>query len=299
MVLCGIALLISALKPIKNIGARKNQAGHGWRTLYHFILLLTGGYLLFGYHLIKGGATFNELVAAAALLGSGCFIFMASRLSLKSICDLNDAVQVERYRALHDPLTSLPNRILFYERIDHALSFAKREKKEIAIMIIDLNEFKEVNDTLGHQAGDTLLLQASQRLKSLLRESDTLARFGGDEFAIILPQTETMQAYKLAERLTSAILEPFTIERKSLTIGMSVGISMYPRHGSDSNTLIKHADIAMYSAKRYQKSFLLFKEEMQEEPGVNLDLNLNLDLAHAASLQGQQHAAANEKRVLN
>jgi len=294
MVIGGIALLLSALKPVKKICAYENQKHHGWGTLYHFILLFFYGYLVFGYYLMTSETSFIEFVVAMVFLGGGWFVLMVSRLSLNSICDLDDVVKAERYRALHDPLTLLPNRILFYERIDHALSFAKREQKEIAVMIIDLNEFKEVNDTLGHQAGDTLLLQASQRLKKLLRESDTLARFGGDEFAIILPQTGKVQAHMLAERLTNAILEPFVIENKSLTIGMSVGISMYPSHGNESSTLIKRADIAMYSAKRYQKSFLLFKDEMRDV----LDLNLNLDLVSAASAQEHQ-VTANEKRVLN
>ncbi len=289
-----MALLLIALQPVKKICAYKDQKHLGWGQLYHLVLLFLGGYAMFGYYLISNETTYIEFVVAMIFLGGGWFVSMVSHLSLSSIYRFNEIAKIERHRALHDPLTTLANRTLFYERIDHALALAKREKKEIALMIIDLNEFKEVNDTLGHQAGDKLLLQASQRLQGLLRESDTLARFGGDEFAIILPQTSKSQAHGLAERLTNAIHESFIIENRSLTISMSVGIAMYPHHGCDSSTLIKCADIAMYRAKRYQKAFLLFKDEMHDV----LDQNLDLDLVTTASAQ-QRQTASNERGLLN
>lgn len=294
IVICGIALLLRSLKPIKKICAYEDQKDHGWGQLYYLIWLFISGYVMFGYYVLIKEVGYIELITATLFFGAGWFLLMTGNLSLNSIKRIDKIVKVERYRALHDPLTGIANRTLFYERINHALALAKREENEIALMMIDLNEFKEVNDTLGHQTGDTLLKQASQRLKELLRESDTLARFGGDEFAVILPQTTQAQAHALAERLTNAIHTPFTIDNRSLTIGMSVGISMYPQHASDSNALIKLADIAMYSAKRYQKGFLLFENKMHDE----LNLDVDIKLISSASTRKQQ-ATANKNRVLN
>jgi len=294
MVICAIVPLLLSLRSIKMICSYEDQKQHGWKQLYYVIFIFACSYLIFGSYTLINEITYSELINATLFLGASAFILIISRLSLNSIQRIDEIAKVERYRALHDSLTALPNRTLFYERINHALALAKREKSEIALMIIDLNEFKEVNDTLGHHTGDVLLKQSSLRLKEILRESDTLARYGGDEFAVILPQTSQAQAHALAERLTNAIHTPFTIDNRSLTIGMSVGISMYPHHASDSNALIKLADIAMYSAKRYQKGFLLFENEMHDE----LNLDVDLKLISSASAHKQQ-ATANKNRVLN
>jgi len=290
MVISGIALLLSALRPINKICACENQKHYDWGLLKQLILLFVCGYAMFCYYIITNEVAFIEFVVAMIFLGGGWFVYLVTHLSLSSIEHFNEAVQTERYRALHDPLTSLPNRTLFHERINHALTFAKREQKEVALMVIDLNEFKEVNDSLGHQAGDKLLLQASQRLKEVLRESDTLARFGGDEFAVILPQTNQSQADTLAKRLTMAIRSPFIIENCSLTIGMSIGTAMYPSDGNNSESLIKHADLEMYRAKRDQKAFLTTKDQVNDP--------LDIELANAVAMQNQQ-TTANEKRPLN
>ena len=290
MVACGIILLITALRPVKEICTYENQRRHGWGLLQHLILLFICGYIIFGYYLLTNEIAFIEFVVAMIFLGGGWFVTVVSRLSLSTVEQFNQAIEAERYRALHDPLTSLPNRILFDERIDHALTFAKREQKEVALMIIDLNEFKEVNDSLGHQAGDKLLLQASERLKDVLRESDTLARFGGDEFAVILPQSTQSQANVLAKRLTIAVNSPFIIEGCRLSIGMSVGIAMYPLHGNNSEDLIKHADLEMYRAKRVQKA-LSSTNDAQDEA-------LEVDLVSVMSTR-QKPATSNEKQLLN
>lgn len=291
MVIGGITLLLSALTPIKKICSCEEQKHYDWGLLKNLILLFVCGYAMFGYYLITNEVAFIEFVVAMIFLGGGWFVSLVSRLSLRSIEHFNEAVQTERYRALHDPLTSLPNRTLFHERIDHALTFAKREQKEVALMVIDLNEFKEVNDSLGHQAGDKLLLQASQRLKEVLRESDTLARFGGDEFAVILPQTTQSQANILAKRLSMAIRSPFIIENRPLTIGMSIGTAMYPSDGNNSESLIKHADLEMYRTKREQKAFSTTNDQ--------IDDSLDIELANAVAMQKNQQAPANEKHLLN
>ena len=253
MIIGSIILLLSALNPVKKICAYEDQKHLGWGGLRHLVLLFICGHIILGYYLVTTEVALIDFVIVMVFLGSGWFVSLVSRLSLDNIERFNKILQAERHRALHDPLTALPNRILFHERIDHALTFARREQQEIALMIIDLNEFKEVNDTLGHQAGDKLLLLASQRLKEVLRESDTLARFGGNEFAVILPQSSEKQAAILAKQLTMTIHRPFIIEGCTLTIGMSVGTAMYPSHGRNSETLIKHADQKCVKQKEPKK----------------------------------------------
>ena len=291
MVIGGIALLLSGLTSVKKISAYKSQKRDDWELLQHIIFLFIAGYIIFGYYLATNEVSFSELFTAMIFLGAGWLISVVSHLSLSSIEHFNEAVQTERHRALHDPLTSLPNRTLFHERIDHALTFAKREQKEVALMVIDLNEFKEVNDSLGHQAGDKLLLQASQRLKDVLRESDTLARFGGDEFAVILPQTNQSQASILAKRLSMAIRSPFVIENCSLTIGMSIGTAMYPSDGNNSESLIKYTDLEMYRIKREQKAFSTTNDQIND--------SIDIELANAVAMQKNQQAPANEEHLLN
>lgn len=153
------------------------------------------------------------------------------------------------YQALHDSLTGLPNRTLLLERMDYQLMTAKREEQPLSLFILDLNRFKEVNDTLGHHIGDQLLIDVGHRFKACLREIDTIARLGGDEFAILLPITNHTQSETVAKKLIEAVKEPYAIEDNLLHIGVSIGIACYPNDGEDHNTLMQHADVAMYNAK--------------------------------------------------
>lgn len=151
--------------------------------------------------------------------------------------------------AFTDPLTKLPNRTLFHDRLEQAIEDAKRDYKPFALFLMDLDRFKDINDTLGHQVGDLLLQQVAARLRSKLRDIDTVARMGGDEFAILLPAVNEKHATMAARMLLQALRAPFQIEEKSLDIGASIGIALYPDHGVDANILIQRADVAMYSAK--------------------------------------------------
>lgn len=154
------------------------------------------------------------------------------------------------YLAYHDPLTSLPNRLLLNDRIDHALQHAHRENQQIAIFFIDLDRFKNVNDSLGHPVGDQLLKQVASRIKTMLREGDTLARLGGDEFVILLEDiASTKDLAILAKKVIDVFINPFFIIGHELQLTISLGVSLYPRDGLDSATLIKNADAAMYRAK--------------------------------------------------
>ncbi len=150
----------------------------------------------------------------------------------------------------HDTLTGLPNRKLLAEHLQLALAQSRRNGTRLALMFIDLNEFKPVNDTLGHDFGDQLLKEAAQRIQGCLRESDTVARIGGDEFIVLLPVVDSAEdAQVVAEKIRATLHLPFELAQQSWHISSSIGIAIYPDHGGDENTLIKSADTAMYQAK--------------------------------------------------
>jgi len=156
------------------------------------------------------------------------------------------------YQALHDPLTDLPNRVLLHDRLGQAVATAKRDNATLTLLVLDLDRFKEVNDTLGHHAGDRLLQEVALRLRAALRASDTVARLGGDEFAVLLPHADTQVAGRVALQLQAALDKPLVLDGCELSIGTSIGIATFPSHGEDADTLMRHADIAMYAAKRAQ-----------------------------------------------
>jgi diguanylate cyclase (GGDEF)-like protein/PAS domain S-box-containing protein len=154
------------------------------------------------------------------------------------------------HMAHHDPLTTLPNRLLFHDRLYHALQRAGREAQQLAILFIDLDRFKNVNDTLGHHIGDELLKQVAKAFTSRLREGDTLARLGGDEFIVLLEGIDgSYGAAHVAEKLVGMFEQPFIVSDYELFVTASVGISLYPNDATDLNMLIRNADVAMYQAK--------------------------------------------------
>ena len=164
------------------------------------------------------------------------------------------------HRALHDPLTGLPNRVLLEDRLEQAIHIARRDGASMALFLIDLDGFKEVNDTLGHEAGDVLLAEVSRRLRGALRESDTVSRLGGDEFAVVLPAVDVERAAHMAQKVQCAIAPPLTFQNREITVGGSIGISLFPAHGQDPGTLLRHADVAMYAAKRDGAPYRAYSE---------------------------------------
>ena len=153
-------------------------------------------------------------------------------------------------QALHDALTGLPNRALLNDRLAHALAVAARERTPLALFLMDLDRFKEVNDTLGHDAGDDLLREVGRRVQGALRASDTVARLGGDEFAMLLPGADAASATETARKVLSALVEPVTLHEQIVIAGSSVGVALYPDHGEDADALLRQADVAMYAVKR-------------------------------------------------
>jgi diguanylate cyclase len=170
------------------------------------------------------------------------------------------------YQAYHDLLTGLPNRALFMDRLGNAISAARRSQDKLAVMFLDLDRFKIVNDNLGHDIGDELLKRVADRLGSCLRESDTLARLGGDEFIVLLPQLQTSEgAQKVADKIVTAVKQPFEVDSHELYVTASVGIALYPDDGEDADTLIKNADIAMYHTKDQGKNgFNIFTRQLSD-----------------------------------
>ena len=171
-----------------------------------------------------------------------------------------------RYLAYHDPLTGLPNRKFFTEQLQESVNWAKTNNLLLGLLFIDLDGFKQVNDTLGHELGDRLLLSVSKRLISCLRGSDIVSRLGGDEFTVILRAIPTVEvAAKIAQKILSSMNESIILEGHIVKISASIGISIYPLNSEDSQILIQKADAAMYSAKQVGKNCYKFIEKKQCE----------------------------------
>ena len=217
-----------------------------------------------------------------ALLGRG-FNSMLQQLEKRAQDNAAFEARLE-YQALNDELTGLPNRRLMADRLNHALAIAARGLNGVALLYIDLDGFKLVNDSLGHSVGDLLLAEVAKRLQSRVRESDTLARLGGDEFAIIMggPRSKE-QPGRLGKALLDALAAPFHIEGHEIRIGASIGISLFPDHGVSSVLLLQNADSAMYAAKRAGKNQIAyFSHDMgtSARERLNLEHELRLALEH-------------------
>lgn len=199
------------------------------------------------------------------------------------ISDIKKKEEVIQHQAYHDPLTGLPNRLYFKEQIKAAIARSERAEKKLALLYMDLDHFKEVNDSMGHAAGDDVLIETGRRLKALLRQSDTVARLGGDEFTVILEEIESKEnAILLANRIISSITIPFTIKDESFKIGVSIGIAIFPDHSTNSSVLIQCADSAMYQAKlEGRNDFRVFAVDHCNKENPLFDSNACEDLAVA------------------
>jgi len=185
--------------------------------------------------------------------------------------------------AQHDFLTDLPNRVLLNDRITQAISFAARYTKQLAVMFVDLDDFKKINDSLGHTVGDKLLQSVASRLVACVRRSDTVSRLGGDEFVVLLYQVEHAEdAAFISKKILSSLTEPFSIEQKHLDISATIGVSTYPGDGQDVETLIQKADTAMYAAKKLgRNNWQFFRADMQAR--ILERQSLERDLRYALS----------------
>ncbi|CAK0756218.1 diguanylate cyclase [uncultured Gammaproteobacteria bacterium] len=206
------------------------------------------------------------------------------RYYIASISDITEKVQAQesiRRLAHYDLLTELPNRALFFDRLTHALSHAARSQKQIALLFLDLDGFKKVNDALGHRIGDELLQEVARRLRPCLRLDDTFARLGGDEFTVVLESvTERQDPILIAERILQALTQPFKFSGRETFISASIGISFYPEDGDSAEELLQHADTAMYQAKAQGKNcFRFYAAEMTRTERKRMELEHGLRVA--------------------
>ncbi len=188
------------------------------------------------------------------------------------ITERKHAEEALRHQALHDELTSLPNRTLLQDRLAQAILAARRGTTPLTLLLVDLDRFKEINDTFGHHYGDLLLQQIGPRLRGVLRESDTVARLGGDEFGIVLPTTDAASAVSVSQQLLRILEAPFDLDGQSVEIGASIGVASYPAHGSDAATLLRGADVAMYVAKRGESGVVVYAAEQDHYSAERLAL---------------------------
>jgi diguanylate cyclase (GGDEF)-like protein/PAS domain S-box-containing protein len=199
-----------------------------------------------------------------------------------NITDRKESELRIRYMALHDALTGLPNRILLEDRLAQAITLARRNQKSVALLMLDLDRFKDINDSFGHYVGDRLLEEVSKRLHASLRDSDILARLGGDEFVIGVPMVaDNREIETVAHKILSTLSAPFRIEGRELQIGASIGISVYPVDGENSEALLQFADAAMYAAKKRRGIYCFFTPELTEATQRRRKLESDLYLACA------------------
>ncbi|MGA8262275.1 MAG: EAL domain-containing protein [Arenicellales bacterium] len=216
------------------------------------------------------------LIAVVALLGR-----LSSQLHQARARVMEERVAHARrveYLAYHDKLTDLPNRVFFSRLLAQQILHAQRYGKHFALLFLDLDRFKTINDTLGHDAGDNLLKETAARLREAVRESDIVARLGGDEFVILLPEVEgSDHVFPVGDKILAAVRKPFAIAGQEFRITVSIGVSLFPVDGRDEQTLMKNADIAMYHAKEHGKNnYQLFSEELNDESLERLSLESSL-----------------------
>ena len=180
------------------------------------------------------------------------------------------------FQAMHDSLTGLPNRALLQDRLEQAIYQAERNETGMSLLLLDLDRFKDINDTLGHPVGDVVLRQVARRLEECLRTTDTVARLGGDEFAIITGYSERVHIESFINRIVKNVERVITIKDQKLYIGLSIGVALFKKDGLDADSLIQHADIAMYSAKRENKNYEFYKTEKDYYSIDNLTLLADL-----------------------
>jgi len=229
-------------------------------------------------HRRKNGELFHAEVCLAAIELQGRRMLLAT---VRDITERKIAEDRVQFLAYYDALTGLPNRTLLEDRISKALASARRRKESVAVLFLDLDRFKIINDTLGHSIGDVLLQEVAARLKGWAREQDTVARVGGDEFVVLLTSiAQASDAAVAAQRVVEAIVAEFSLKGNPINVTCSVGISMFPENGVDGETLIKNADAAMYCAKQKgPNNIQFFTKDMNDQMVERLKLESGLRLA--------------------
>ncbi len=221
------------------------------------------------------------MIASAALFGiaspSLLILLVVAIISYLFAESLNRAYRESRYQALHDSLTGLPNRNLFLERLEHAMSRMNRTSGSVAVLFIDVDNFKVINDSLGHETGDKLLIRVGERMRGCVRPEDTVARLGGDEFTVLFENlSEEGGAIDVAERIAERLKIPFDLDGHQVTVNLSMGIALYSHEHTRPIDLLRDADVAMYQAKKANVGYEVFRTSMRAQALERLELEEDL-----------------------
>lgn len=279
LVLIGISCLTASLFPTRKICLMKHEQTRGWKILGALIIFFIIGYLTFGSLLMQNSVGILELVVSMILGGGGIFVSIVTNMTMLTIQNIEKITARERHRTLYDELTDLPNRTLLYEKIYYGIREAERQADSVAVLVLDIDRFKEINDALGHHLGDHLLQLIAARILKAVRKTDTVSRLGGDEFAIALPGVDSQQAVLVSEKICQYMEESFIIKDRTLNVEVSIGIALYPEHGNNNETLLQRASVAMYASKKSGSSYTIYATEYDKFTVNRLKLTEDLRTA--------------------
>ena len=233
-------------------------------TVAHLAIFLAAAFVFTTFYLSRSTLSIDAYAQALLMLKIGLIVMILGGLFVAAAFSERNHVEAELSKlANHDPLTGLPNRTYFQDFIARSIVHAQRQKHQVYLLFIDLDRFKKINDSQGHELGDAVLKIIANRLNDILRGDDFVARLGGDEFAVVFTHPPINNAASnLARKIIKIISEPFELNERRYSVGASIGISVYPNDANDTNTLLRQADLAMYQAKSKQSGFEYFSEEM-------------------------------------
>lgn len=277
LTLIGTGLLMLSLPVTWKIYQLTHQSKASWRLLFCLILLFIAGYVGYAWLLIVSELSPVGLFASAILFFGSIFVFLVTRLTLEAVREANTISELEHHNTYHDNLTGLPNRKFLFERMKQEIELSQTSNTKFAIVVIDLDDFKSINDTLGHFIGDNLLKQVAQRLQRLPNKDHLLARLGGDEFSLILTNGGADQAVVIVQHLAETMRVPFELSGNQYRIKFSAGISVYPAHGGNYETLLRCADVAMYNAKNSQSHYTVYSGDQDSHSVEQLQMMAKLN----------------------
>jgi len=277
LIIFGIVFLGLSLSSARDILKEPTSNRQGWNVVAILIILFIVGYLIFARSLFAYTAISPiHLFLSALLFAGSLFVIMVMRMSLDTIRGAINIAARERHRALHDDLTDLGNRAYLYENLSRILSSAEQSQTEVMILVMDLDRFKEINDTIGHHFGDELLRRIAPKLEACVRTTDIVARLGGDEFAIVLPATNIQGAIKVINKIHNSVERNYRLDEHSLDVRLSIGLSRFPVDGRNCDDLFKKADIAMYLSKRTATNYCIYESSIDEHSVRRLNMAAEL-----------------------
>tara|TARA_B110000211_G_scaffold115180_1_gene133404 strand:- start:138 stop:1742 length:1605 start_codon:yes stop_codon:yes gene_type:complete len=278
LLLIGVLLIFLSVIPLVKI-CRSDKQG-GWRVLLVLIILFLFAYASILFLLIlKVSIEEADIIVTFILLGGGGFVFLVIRLALSSINQAHELTKKETHNSLHDPLTGLPNRKYLSININETIKLSKKTNNTFAVMIIDLDRFKEINDTLGHDIGDRVLVEISNRFNKVISKGHFFARLGGDEFALVIPSANSTHALSVCKALHESLAILIPVDHHQLTLDMSIGIAIYPKDGTNMRILLKNSDVATYQSKKDRMGSVIYDESLNRNSLRRLELILSMKKA--------------------